>query len=613
LLAYLALSPDLPCPREKLMALLWSDRAEEQARASLRQALTELRHALGEPSPLRTEQDTVSLDSSAIMVDAVEFRRLAKAGKLAEAAALYRGALLDGHGVRDGAYEDWLRVERTRLHDLATDVLHRLAESQSGDEAIETAQRLAQLDPVREETHRLLMRLYAAAGQRAQALRQYQLCRDALQQELQAKPDTETERLYREIQDESLSGRAMEANVTKPKLAAPPESKPSIAVLPFANMSGDPQQDYFSDGITEDIVTELSRFRSLFVIARTSSFQYRGKNVDVRQVARELGVQYIVEGSIRRAGNRVRVTAQLVDAGTGSHRWADRFDREFADIFAVQDEVTRRIVTSIAPVLDAESLQLAKRKPPEDMQAYDYFLRAKVLVEVARTSEEVHEGRELCNHAIRIDPTFARAHTYRSMSYAVGIWTMEADDLDEWRKQAMLSAEQAVALDPADALSHWALAWASFNNGQKDRSRIHIGKAISMNPNDTEVLADAAFIHACYGDHTSALQHLDAARERNPSNPSSNSWVEGSVFYLVGRYSEAVAAFEAYGRPNESIRMWRAVSLIELGRIPEARAEMEALRTARPNLTVSLAQKVYIYMADRDDFFGAMRQAGLPD
>jgi DNA-binding SARP family transcriptional activator len=191
LLAYLALSPDLPCPREKLMALLWSDRAEEQARASLRQALTELRHALGEPSPLRTEQDTVSLDPSAIMVDAVEFRRLAKAGKLAEAAALYRGALLDGHGVRDGAYEDWLRVERTRLHDLATDVLHRLAESQSGDEAIETAQRLAQLDPVREETHRLLMRLYAAAGQRAQALRQYQLCRDALQQELQAKPDTE--------------------------------------------------------------------------------------------------------------------------------------------------------------------------------------------------------------------------------------------------------------------------------------------------------------------------------------------------------------------------------------------------------------------------------------
>src|SRR5262245_40657550 len=301
LLTYLALSPGQAWPREKLMALLWSDRGDEQARASLRQALAEMRRVLGEPSPVRAEHDAVSLDPALLAVDALEFERLAKAGKLDEAAALYRGPLLDGHGVRDDAFEDWIRVERTRLHDLAVDVLDRLAGAQSGDATLETAQRLLQLDPAREETHRLLMRLYATAGQRAQALRQYQLCRDALQRELQAMPDAETERLYREIQDESLSCRAIEANVAKPNLTAPPESKPSIAVLPFANMSGDPQQDYFSDGITEDIITELSRFRSLFVIARTSSFQYRGKNVDVRQVARELGVQYIVEGSIRRA------------------------------------------------------------------------------------------------------------------------------------------------------------------------------------------------------------------------------------------------------------------------------------------------------------------------
>jgi DNA-binding SARP family transcriptional activator len=251
LLAYLALSPDLPYPREKLMALLWSDRAEAQARASLRQALTELRHALGEPSPLRTEQDTVSLESSGIVVDAVEFERLAKAGKLEQAAALYRSPLLDGHGVRDGAYEDWLRAERTRLHDLAIDVLHRLAASQSGDAAIKTAQRLLQLDSAREEAHRLLMRLYASAGQRAQALRQYQLCRDSLQREVQARPDAETERLYRQIQDETPPVSVTEPTVSlpsqpclsegKPSMAAPAaspqiemsgQSKPSLAVLP---------------------------------------------------------------------------------------------------------------------------------------------------------------------------------------------------------------------------------------------------------------------------------------------------------------------------------------------------------------------------------------------
>src|SRR5262245_7928894 len=266
LLAYLALSPDLPCPREKLMALLWSDRAEEQARASLRQALTELRHALGEPSPLRTEQDTVSLDSSGIVVDAVEFPRLVKAGKLAEAAALYRGPLLDGHGVRDEAYEDWLRVERTRLHDIAADTLDRLAKSQSGEAAIATAQRLLQLDPAREETHRLLMKLYAAAGQRAQALRQYQLCRDMLERELQAKPDAETERLYRQVQDEA-------GPVSAASTAVLTNSKPSIAVLPFTNLSGDPDQQYFSDGITEDVIIELSRYHGFAVMARISSFQ----------------------------------------------------------------------------------------------------------------------------------------------------------------------------------------------------------------------------------------------------------------------------------------------------------------------------------------------------
>src|SRR5215831_11517006 len=204
LLACLALSAGKVWPREKLMALLWSDRGDEQARASLRQALAEIRRALGDPSPLRTEHDAVSLDLALLAVDALEFERLAKAGKSEEAAALYRGPLLDGHGVRDGAFEDWIRLERTRLHDLAVDVLERYAGAQSGEAAITTAQRLLQLDPAREETHRLLMRLYAAAGQRAQALRQYEHCRDILLRDLQTKPDTETERLYHQIQHQPM-------------------------------------------------------------------------------------------------------------------------------------------------------------------------------------------------------------------------------------------------------------------------------------------------------------------------------------------------------------------------------------------------------------------------
>src|SRR5206468_690076 len=152
--------------------------------------------------------------------------------------------------------------------------------------------------------------------------------------------------------------------------------RPSIAVLPFTNMSGDPAQEYFSDGITEDIITELSRFRSLFVIARNSSFSYKGRALDLREVGRERGVRYLAEGSVRRAGERIRVTTQLIDTRSGSHLWAERYDRDFKDIFSVQDEITRRIATSLAPRIEAEDLDLAQRKPPEDMRAYDFYLKA---------------------------------------------------------------------------------------------------------------------------------------------------------------------------------------------------------------------------------------------
>jgi len=235
------------------------------------------------------------------------------------------------------------------------------------------------------------------------------------------------------------------------KAASPPADKPSIAVLPFTNMSGDPEQEYFSDGITEDIITELSRFHSLFVIARNSSFVYKGRATNVVEIGRTLGVRYVTEGSVRRAGNRIRVTAQLVDTRTGNHLWAERFDRELEDIFAVQDEVTRRIVTSVAPLLAAESLQMASRKPPEDMQAYDYYLKAKALVEMAQTAAALEEGRELCNRAIQIDPAYARAHACKAFSYIVGIMNLESEDLRERRKLAVQCAEQAVALDPMDS------------------------------------------------------------------------------------------------------------------------------------------------------------------
>ncbi len=331
LVAYLALTPGEQHTRDELVALLWSDRGEQQARSSLRQSLSELRKALGDTddSPLIAGRDAISLDADAVDVDVTEFERLIEDGTptaLERAVELYRGDLLDGIGVHDPAFEDWLRDERQHLQERACEALSRLLGHQAAgdtERAIATARRLLALDPLRETTHRALMRLYAGKGERTLALKQYLACRDVLAAELGLSPETETEELAAEIRTGAARTEEAVDPVSDRRASRaeplPLPDKPSIAVLPFVNISGDPEQEYFSDGVTEDIITELARFRSLFVIAHNSSFTYKGRAAMVQDIGRELGVQYVVEGSVRKAGARVRINAQLVEAESGNH------------------------------------------------------------------------------------------------------------------------------------------------------------------------------------------------------------------------------------------------------------------------------------------------------
>ncbi len=383
LLAFLALPPGKSQSREMLAGLLWSDRGDTQARASLRHALAELRKTLGDAgsSSLIAGRAAVSLDSETVSVDVAEFERLIGDGTpaaLERAAELYRGDFLDGIGVHDPAFEDWLRDERQRLNEWAYETLSRLLNQQvAGDteRAIATARRLLVLDPLREVTHRALIRLYADKGERTLALKQYQACREVLAAELGLAPEPETEKLAEEIRIGAVG--AGEAGDPAPEPPAPGgeplplPDRPSIAVLPFVNMSGDAEQEYFANGITEDIITELTRFKNLFVIARNSSFAFKGQAVDVGEIGRKLGVHYVVEGSVRKAGNRVRITAQLVEAASGNHLWAEHYDRELEDIFAVQDEVVREIAVAVPGQLDVAALQRAQRRPAENLTAYD--------------------------------------------------------------------------------------------------------------------------------------------------------------------------------------------------------------------------------------------------
>jgi TolB-like protein/Tfp pilus assembly protein PilF len=624
LMTCLALSPGKPWPREKLMALLWGDRSGEQARASLRQALAEMRRVLGEPSPVRTEHDAISLDPALFTVDAVQFERLAKAGKLDEAAALYHGPLLDGHRVRDSAFEDWILVERTRLHDLAVDLLDRMAAAQSGDAAIATAQRLLQLDPAREETHRLLMRLYASIGQRAQALRQYEHCREILQRDLEAKPDNETERLYRQIQHEIHPPPAQLTDAA-PTPASPLHDKPSIAVLPFHNLSGDPEQRYFSDGITEDIITELSRFHDLFVIARNSSFQYQGEAVDIRRVGRELGVHCVVEGSVRTLGDRIRITAQLIDASTGNHLWAERYDRDMQDIFGVQEDVARSVASTVGGRVAAAGRDRVLRLSVSALRAYDLVLRAKALI-LRYNKADNEQARLLAEKAVQLDPTNARAYTLLAWGHFYSYMAWWGASRGEALARAYEASQQSVMLDEADSCTRMHLGLIHLFRRQYDEAQSEIEKAVDLNPNDSEARGAYGIFLTCTGKPDAAIEQFDLATRHNPFDLSWTPWCKGIAYFTAHRYEEAITTLKRVRDPINEVRGWLAASYAHAGHLTEARATLEEfLRVAEHDMTLFPGRRVkdwksywhgameYRDETDFDHLFSALHKAGLSE
>jgi adenylate cyclase len=309
--------------------------------------------------------------------------------------------------------------------------------------------------------------------------------------------------------------------ITSAAASLPPPDKPAVAVLPFDNMSGDPAQAYFSGGITEDVITELSRFRELLVIARNSSFAFRGKVADVREIGRVLGAGYVVEGSVRRAGDRVRITAQLVDAATGAHLWAERYDRPLEDVFAVQDEIARGIVATVAARVIAESETAARRKPPRDVRAYDLFLQG------LRLSDSFTPGTqalalELFERARALDPTFARAYTglaFNHLNRAVdaGLGVPRGKDLD--RTEALRVAEKALALDPNDPRVHFTLGYVCLTWRDFDRAERHLNMARAMNPNDAQIQIVWAWAQACLGEPERGLPAAELAIRLNPAPP----------------------------------------------------------------------------------------------
>jgi adenylate cyclase len=422
-------------------------------------------------------------------------------------------------------------------------------------------------------------------------------------------------RLYAIRPRQSSTAAVMKSALEEKPFPLP--TRPSIAVLPFQNLSGDPEQEYFADGMVEDIITALSRFKSLFVIARNSTFIYKGKPVDVKRVGEELGVRYVLEGSVRKAGNRLRITGQLIEAATNSHIWADKFDGATKDVFDLQDQITTKVVGLIAPQIEVAEIERAKRKPPTDLDSHDYFLRGMALISKYDFSDET---RLFFQKAWRLDPNYAAA-------YAMDAWVSMNQQAvfgialsDERRAEAVRLAETAADLanDDAFALARAAHALCHFVR-QFDRATQMADRAISLNPNLQVAWHARGQIASMCCNPDECIQSLAQSIRFSPKDPAIRSlWIGSSyALWMKGQYEEgfALAAKAIQFRPTPWSLGAYIINAVSLGHIDQAREAMKKTLTTAPELTVSRFEKNPSFRDPNINkrIAGILRVAGMPE
>ena len=613
LLAYLARRPGVAVPRETLATLLWADSGDEQARGSLRQALSAIRRGLGAGAEaIGADGASVTLRPEHCDLDVRAFEAGAEADP-GRALDTYGGPFLEGFGPVSPEFDRWAEAERGHLEALYSAALLKETDRADAEGRIDDmaalAARLLVIDPLQEHVHRRLIRAQFRAGRHDAALRQFNELTRVLSAELGVTPEKPTLDLVAEIR----AARAGRGAVALRPAAVPdaPEipDRPSVAVLPFRALSAGDEARFFGEGIAEDVIIELSRNKSLMTVARQSSFRFSEEEAGPEEIGRKLGVRFLLGGSVRIAGDRARVAAHLVRSDSGREIWAERFDRDLTDIFDIQTEIARTVTATVVGRIEDEEVTGAEGRPAEGLEAHLLILRAARAVDsVSRDTFEAAISH--LERALEIEPENARALGLLALTRTYLEWIFEiGTDVGE----AIGIAESALKHDPREPKAHCALGVARTIRREFDAASHHFRAGLNANPNDAQLLVEYGR-HLMYADRPEdGIRTIREAMRLNPFHPSWYWSMVGRCLHTLGRFDEAVEAFRRMEEPPFYVHAYLASCLKMLGDENGAARERAALYDKRPDFSLEAFQRIFPYRnrGTAERFFETFRAAGL--
>ncbi|MDX8518130.1 BTAD domain-containing putative transcriptional regulator [Mesorhizobium dulcispinae] len=621
--------------RERLCEGFWPGRGDAQSRNSLRQALADIRRwfpAAGNAAiSIDGDQETVALTAGPDEADIWLFeRKLAESSTadLACAAQLYRGDVLAGEAIPDGL-DEWFRPYQTGYRQKALQLVERLSlalpETGSADETAceRLAERLLAADPTAEPAHRALMRIHAARGHENAALRQFETCRALLKKHLGVEPEAQTQSLAASLQTRGGDRQTTPTHDTARPIqsiaaSARPHDQPSVAVMAFDNLGGT-NDEYFADGVVEEITAALSRVRDFFVIARQSAFTYKGRFVDVREVGRELGVNYVVEGTVRRGGDRLRISVQLVDAETRTQLWAERYEGATEDVFEFQDRIAAQVAGAIHPAIRGAEIELAKRKPPTSLRAYDFVMRAFPNI-WGRRKDTNDLAIGLLKKAIAVDPAYGRAHALLAWCHASNAVFLWAENPESELEKAVAAVEAAGSIGD-DPIALTAAGSALSMGGDQERAASFIERALTLDPNNAWAWARHGWIAIYKGEEARAPERFQRAMALSPMDPFAFAVRLGMGYALAktGSLSQAVAiAREVIAAHPDIITSYRYLAAWSAmgGDLETARWAAQKLMAGQPSFTIERFRSLPIFRNTPEwanKVVEGLKLAGLPE